>query len=52
LAPRRCRDGTYPGAVVPIMPAERSIRQLVRLSESSVAEEYYSERSGNKWISE
>jgi hypothetical protein len=26
--------------------------QLVCLSESSVAEEYYAERSGNRWISE
>jgi hypothetical protein len=26
--------------------------ELVRLSKSSVAEEYYAERSGNRWVSE
>jgi hypothetical protein len=26
--------------------------ELVRLSKSSVADEYYAERSGNKWVSE
>jgi hypothetical protein len=25
---------------------------LVRLSKSSVAEEYYAERSGNRWVNE
>ena len=28
LAPRRGRDGSYPGAVVPILPAERAVRRI------------------------
>jgi hypothetical protein len=37
---------------VSIVPAERAVCELVCLSKSSVAEEYYAERSGNRWVSE
>ncbi len=52
MAPRRRRDGANPCAVVPILPAERAFAELVCLSKSSLAEEYYAKRSGNKWISD
>ena len=47
LAPRRGRDGPYPGAVVPSCRPNAPFAELVCLSKSSVAEEYYAERSGS-----
>jgi hypothetical protein len=52
LALRRGRDGPYPGAVVPILPAKPPFAELVCLSKSSVAEGHYAENSGNRWVGE
>ena len=40
-----------PRAVMPILPAERAVSQTSLPVQSSVAEEYYAERSGNRWVS-
>ncbi len=47
LAPRCGRDGAYPGTVVPLLRPNAPFAELVCLSKSNVAEEYYAERSGN-----
>ena len=40
-------------ALTPALSCQSSaFAELVRLSKSSVAEEYYAERSGNRWVNE
>jgi hypothetical protein len=55
----RTLDWHYDAAVTALTPALRAlppaecaVAGLVCLSQSSVADEYYAERSGNRWVRE
>jgi hypothetical protein len=52
LAPQGGRHGPYPGTVLPLCRPNAPFAELVCRSKSSVAEEYYAERSGNRRVSE
>jgi hypothetical protein len=45
-------EASHAGAVVPILPPNAPFAELLRLSKSSVTEEHYAERSGNRWVNE
>jgi hypothetical protein len=51
-APRCGRDGLTPALSCRSCRPNAPFAELLCLSKSSVAREYYAERSGNKWVSE